>query len=316
MVEGTATSFIAIAFAFGVFSAVSRASAPAGEDIVPSAVTGERNRLAELPTPSVLLLLYVAIIGLSVYDLVDSGVLSDWVANGAVLSELPIGTLGLPVLIALFSSELAKMRPGAPADFYDDLEGLDKGSLSAQAAEWALRGEVPTQSPDGRYAIATVAGGCFWGTELVFQRTEGVIATAAGYTQGRVARPTYGQIGSGLTGHAEALMIMYDPAVVSYGQLCDTLLSTVDPTALNRVGNDLGTQYRHGLYPCTDEQEAEALAAIGREQARQAKFKGKVVTEVRRAQVFWPAERYHQRKLQKGGQSAAKGETAEVRCYG
>lgn len=94
MVEGTATSFIAIAFAFGVFSAVSRASAPAGEDIVPSAVTGERNRLAELPTPSVLLLLYVAIIGLSVYDLVDSGVLSDWVANGAVLSELPIGTLG------------------------------------------------------------------------------------------------------------------------------------------------------------------------------------------------------------------------------
>ena len=77
-----------------------------------------------------------------------------------------------------------------------------------------------------------------------------------------------------------------------------------------------GTQYRHGLYPCTDEQEAEALAAIGREQARQAKFKGKVVTEVRRAQVFWPAERDHQRKLQKGGQSAAKGETAEVRCYG
>jgi len=320
MVEdgGAATAFLAIASAFGVSSAVSRARAPAGEDIVPSAVAGESNRLAELPIPSVLSLLYAAIIGLSVADLADSSVLSDWIANGAELSDLPIGTVGGGlVLIALFTSELAKMRPGQPADFYDELlkESLEVGSLSAQCTEWALAGEVPTTSKDG-YAIATVAGGCFWGTELNFQREDGVLATAVGYTQGRVEQPTYGQVSSGITGHTEALIMMYNPSVVSYGELCDLLLSTVDSTRLNCVGNDFGTQYRHGLYPCTDEQEAEALAAIGREQTRQARFKGKVVTEVRRASVFWPAERVHQRKLQKGGQSAAKGETAEVRCYG
>lgn len=310
-------AFLAVASAFGISSAFSRMSSPAGEDIVASAVAGERNRFAELPTPSVLSILYAAIIGLAVKDLVTSGVASDWIANGAALSDLPLGTVGGGlVLAALGGSELAKMRPGSPeADYYSDLEGLEVGSLSAQAAEWALAGEVPTTSPDG-YAIGTVAGGCFWGTELHFQRVDGVVATAVGYTQGRVDRPTYKQVSSGITGHAEALMIMYDPSVVSYGELCDKLISTVDSTRLNCVGNDFGTQYRHGLYPCTDEQEAEALDAIRREQTRQAQFKGKVVTEVRRASVFWPAERVHQRKLQRGGQSVVKGDTTEVRCYG
>ena len=310
-------AFLAIATAFGISSAVSRMSAPAGEDIVASAVAGDRNRFAELPTPSVLSILYAAILCIAVKDQVDSQVLSDWIANGAVLSDLPVGPVGGGlVLAALGASELVKMRPGSPeADYYDDLDGLDVGSLAAQAAEWALAGEVPTTSPDG-YAIGTMAGGCFWGTELHLQRVDGVLATAVGYTQGRVDRPTYKQVSSGITGHAEALMIMYDPSLVSYGELCDTLISTVDSTRLNCVGNDFGTQYRHGLYPCTNEQETEALEAIGREQTRQAQFKGKVVTEVRRAGVFWPAERVHQRKLQRGGQSAVKGDTTEVRCNG
>jgi peptide-methionine (S)-S-oxide reductase len=118
--------------------------------------------------------------------------------------------------------------------------------------------QVPTTSPDGDHAIATVAGGCFWGTELHFQRVNGVVATAVGYTQGRVDRPTYGQVSSGLTGHAEALMMMYDPKVISYGELCDILISTVDSTRLNCVGNDFGTQVRPCLLvspavrsPCT-----------------------------------------------------------------
>ena len=310
-------AFLAIASVFGISSAVSRMTAPPGDEIVASAVAGERNRFAELPTPSVLSLLYAAIIGISVKDLTASGAVSEWIANGAVLSDVPAGAVGGGlVLAALGATELAKMRPGSPeAAYYDDLDGLDVGSLAAQAAEWALAGEVPTASPDG-FAIGTVAGGCFWGTELHLQRVSGVLATAVGYTQGRVDRPTYGQVSSGITGYAEALMVMYDPAVVSYGELCDALIATVDSTRLNCVGNDFGTQYRHGLYPCTDEQEAEALEAIGREQTRQAQFKGKVVTEVRRASIFWPAERVHQRKLQRGDQSAAKGEDAEVRCYG
>ena len=242
---------------------------------------------------------------------------SDWLANGASISNLPTSAAGGLVLIALFAAELGKMRPGtAEADYYDELDGLEVSSLGAEAAKWAVASQVPTASADGRYAIGMVAGGCFWGTELHLQRVNGVLATAVGYTQGRVDRPTYAQVSSGLTGHAEALMIMYDPAVVSYGELCDKLISTVDSTRLNCVGNDFGTQYRHGLYPCTDEQEAEALEAIGREQARQARFKGKVVTEVRRATVFWPAEKVHQRKLRRGGQSVAKGDDTEVRCYG
>ena len=143
-----------------------------------------------------------------------------------------------------------------------------------------------------------------------------VIATAVGYTQGRTEKPSYEEVGSGLTGHTEALMMTFDPAVVSYDKLCDELFTTVDSSRLNMAGNDVGTQYRNGIYPHSEAQQAAAMAAIGREQARQMRFRRKVVTEVRPASIFWPAEKYHQRKLQKGGQSAAKGETADIRCYG
>ena len=134
-------------------------------------------------------------------------------------------------------------------------------------------------------------------------------------------RPSYGEVCGGTTGHTEGLQLLYDPAAVSYGELCDKLMDTIDSTAWNRVGNDIGTQYRHGIYPHTDAQAEAAAAAIAREQARKDVIPGaagmrKVVTEVRRATVFWPAEKRHQRYLQKGGQSAAKGAEADVRCYG
>ena len=129
------------------------------------------------------------------------------------------------------------------------------------------------------------------------------------------------QVCSGTTGHTEGLQLLYDPNVVSYALLCDKLIDTVDSTALNRVGNDIGTQYRHGIYPHTDAQAEEATLALEREQERKNKIPGaagmrKVVTEVKRATVFWPAEKRHQRYLQKGGQSAAKDATQDVRCYG
>ena len=108
-------TFLAIGSFFGISSAVSRMSSPAGEDIVASAVAGERNRFAELPTPSVLSILYAAIFCIAVKDQIESQVLSDWIANGAVLSELPLGPVGGGiVLAALGASELAKMRPGSP----------------------------------------------------------------------------------------------------------------------------------------------------------------------------------------------------------
>jgi len=124
---------------------------------------------------------------------------------------------------------------------YSKLDGLEKNSLARQAGEWAMAGQVPKTSQDGKFEVATFAGGCFWGTELHFQRMPGVIATCVGYTQGEVERPTYSQVCSGSTGHTEGIQLLFDPDVCSYEELCAKLLSTVDPTALNRVGNDRGT---------------------------------------------------------------------------
>ena len=151
---------------------------------------------------------------------------------------------------------------------------------------------MPTRSSDGRYEVATFAGGCFWGTELHFQRIPGVIATCVGYTQGGLERPSYEQVCSGTTGHTEGLQLCFDPAVVSYEALCDKLLAVLGPdvTALNRVGNDRGTQYRHGIYPNSEAQTAAAARAIAR---CQAGLSAEIVTEVKPAAVFWPAEGYH-----------------------
>eukprot|EP00316_Scyphosphaera_apsteinii_P001707 CAMPEP_0119318110 /NCGR_PEP_ID=MMETSP1333-20130426/45451_1 /TAXON_ID=418940 /ORGANISM="Scyphosphaera apsteinii, Strain RCC1455" /LENGTH=293 /DNA_ID=CAMNT_0007324225 /DNA_START=139 /DNA_END=1020 /DNA_ORIENTATION=+ len=196
---------------------------------------------------------------------------------------------------------------------YAGLDGFDVDSLARQSGEWALAGEVPMRSKDGRFEIATFAGGCFWGTELHFQRIPGVVASCVGYTQGALEAPTYEQVCSGMTGHTEGIQILYDPDVVSFQALCEKLLSTIDPTLLNRVGNDRGTQYRHGIYPHSDAQAEVATRSIEREQM---KHSSPVVTEVKPAAIFWPAENYHQRYLQKGGQSAEKDCQERVRCYG
>lgn len=206
---------------------------------------------------------------------------------------------------------------------YDALEDLDQKSLARQAGAWALAGEVPTtvETSDNQTTaaptvcqVATFAGGCFWGTELHFQRIPGVVATCVGYTQGRIAQPTYEQVCSGTTGHAEAVQLLYDPTVCSYERLLTKLFQTIDPTLLNRVGNDRGTQYRHGVYFHTGDQVMSAERVLG--QLRERYADKPVVTELLPAQVFWPAENYHQRYLEKGGQSAAKNCDERVRCYG
>ncbi|KAH8053027.1 peptide-methionine (S)-S-oxide reductase [Aureococcus anophagefferens] len=142
-----------------------------------------------------------------------------------------------------------------------------------------------------------------------FAREAGELALAG---EGWAGEPNYDQVCGGQTGHTEALQLLYDPNVVSYEALCYKLLDTVDPTVLNRVRGDAGTQYRHGIYPHSKEQ-AEAAAAVV--EATQAKYAEPVVTEVKDAAVFWPAENYHQQYLEKGGQDASKDATAEVRCY-
>ncbi|MCI4589943.1 peptide-methionine (S)-S-oxide reductase MsrA [Sphingobium sp. BYY-5] len=140
--------------------------------------------------------------------------------------------------------------------------------------------------------IATLAGGCFWCTEAVYQNLKGVKAVTSGYIGGTLPNPTYEQVCSGATGHAEAIRIAYDPAVISYADLLDIFFATHNPTTLNRQGNDIGTQYRSAIFPHSAAQEEEARAGIERAQADQA---DPIVTAIELDAPWYPAEDYHQK---------------------
>jgi peptide-methionine (S)-S-oxide reductase len=145
---------------------------------------------------------------------------------------------------------------------------------------------------------ATVAAGCFWGVEAAFRQVPGVLATKVGYTGGSRERPSYEDVCTGRTGHAEAVEVEFDPSRVSYEQLLDVFWQEHDPTTLNRQGPDVGTQYRSAVFFHTPEQEATARASKERVQSGSRK---EVVTEITPAAEFWPAEEYHQRYLEKRG---------------
>ena len=147
--------------------------------------------------------------------------------------------------------------------------------------------------------VATLAGGCFWCTEAVFLDVIGVSGVESGYIGGHVPSPTYRQVCSGNTGHAEAIRIRFDPAVISYDELLDIFFATHDPTQLNRQGNDVGTQYRSAIFPHSAEQEAAARAAITRAQAEQS---GPIVTTIEPLAEWYPAEDYHQGYWESEGQ--------------
>ncbi len=138
---------------------------------------------------------------------------------------------------------------------------------------------------------ATLAGGCFWCTEAVFQQLAGVNDVESGYIGGAVANPSYEQVCTGTTGHAEAIRIGFDPAVIDYGDLLDVFFATHDPTTLNRQGNDIGTQYRSAIFPHDAGQEEEAHAAIARAQADHER---PIVTTIEPLAPWYPAEGYHQ----------------------
>jgi peptide-methionine (S)-S-oxide reductase len=139
--------------------------------------------------------------------------------------------------------------------------------------------------------IATLAGGCFWCTEAVFNDVVGVERVESGYIGGTQANPTYREVCSGNTGHAEAIRVTFDTDQISYGELLDIFLATHDPTQLNRQGNDVGTQYRSAIFPHSQEQEAEARAAIER---ASADWPAPIVTTIEPLGEWYPAEDYHQ----------------------
>ena len=147
---------------------------------------------------------------------------------------------------------------------------------------------------------ATFGAGCFWGVEAAFRMVEGVTTTAVGYAGGAMANPTYKDVCSGTTGHAEVVSVDFDPARVSYEELLDLFWQIHDPTTLNRQGPDIGTQYRSAIHTHGPAQQAAALASL--EQAAN-QFSGPIVTEITPAPDFWMAEDDHQQYFEKRGYS-------------
>jgi peptide-methionine (S)-S-oxide reductase len=148
---------------------------------------------------------------------------------------------------------------------------------------------------------ATFAAGCFWGVEAAFREVEGVVQTSAGYTGGGTPEPTYEQVCSHATGHAEAVEVWFDPATVSYQRLLDVFWQIHDPTTRNRQGFDIGSQYRSAIFFHSPEQQAAAATSREREQAKRRR---QIVTEIAPAAAFYRAEEYHQRYFEKTGRAA------------
>jgi len=141
-------------------------------------------------------------------------------------------------------------------------------------------------------ALATLAGGCFWCTEAVFQRLKGVLKVTSGYTGGRRPNPNYDQVATGVSGHAEAIQIEFDPAVISFETLLEVFWATHNPTTLNRQGNDVGAEYRSAIFYHSPEQKT--LAEKSKAKLQAALTTDRVVTEIEPFTAFYPAESYHQ----------------------
>ena len=151
--------------------------------------------------------------------------------------------------------------------------------------------------------IAIFAAGCFWGVEEAFRTFEGVVSTEVGYTGGKTVDPTYDQVCSGRTGHAEAVSVEFDPEIIDYDALLDKLWSVHDPTTKNGQGWDVGSQYRSAVFFTSEEQRRKATASVERMDAS-GRFRKRIVTEITEASEFYRAEEYHQQYVLKGGRAA------------
>lgn len=147
--------------------------------------------------------------------------------------------------------------------------------------------------------VAIFAAGCFWGVQYYFDQVPGVLATTAGYTGGHVDNPSYEQVCTHKTGHAEAVKIVYDPSKVTYKTLLKQFFRMHDPTQLNRQGLDIGDNYRSAIFYQDEAQKDEAQKLIN--ELNKTEFHGKIVTTLELAATFWPAEEYHQKFTEKTG---------------
>ena len=245
---------------------------------------------------------------------VDAG-FGEYVEEGKITVPIEQAPQGLKTGMAVMLSSNKGQIQATVTEMTDQTCTLDTNHPLA-GVQLQMDLSVQSVGAPGDHAVCTVAGGCFWGLELAYQREPGVVGTAVGYTQGEVDEPSYEAVCSGTTGHTEAVQVVFDPKRVSFERLCEVLVERLGDSIylLNQVGNDRGTQYRHGIYPHNPEQESTANAVL--EAVGEHKTLGPVQTEVKSAAQFWKAEDYHQQYLQKGGQSAKKQADEEIRCYG
>lgn len=210
--------------------------------------------------------------------------------------------------MSLFGPSKTKMVSPAEA-----LPGRDR-PMPVPAAHTVLGTPLTPPFPAGSRQ-AVFALGCFWGAERKFWALPGIVSTAVGYTAGFTPNPTYEEVCSGRTGHTEAVLVVYDPAAIAYADLLRVFWESHDPTQGMRQGNDIGTQYRSGIYVTSPEQRAEAEATRDHFQQRlEAAGYGPITTEIAEAGPFYYAEDYHQQYLDKnpGGYCGLGG--TGVRC--
>ncbi len=183
----------------------------------------------------------------------------------------------------LFLATLACAQQ-APSQRQKDMKDLPKTSV---------------QVPEG-FDVATLGGGCFWCTEAIYQDLKGVERVESGYSGGHVDKPTYKQVTSATTGHAEVIQVLFDPTVITYGEILEIFWSTHDPTTLNRQGNDVGPQYRSAVFFHSEDQKNEAEFYVKR-LAESGAFNRPIVTEITPFSNFYVAENYHQNYFNDNG---------------
>lgn len=173
------------------------------------------------------------------------------------------------------------------------LSGCGENASMDRTANTSINNFSMPDTNSNNLDTATLANGCFWCTEAIFEELDGVISATSGYTGGSVENPTYKQVCTGQTGHAEALQIVYDPSKITFDELLEVFWETHDPTTLNRQGQDVGTQYRSGIFYHSEEQRQKA-EKYKAELDKSGAFNNPIVTEITPFSKFYPAEDYHQ----------------------
>ena len=207
---------------------------------------------------------------------------------------LPLSILVALVILSTHAVAEVKSKSRSLATTFSELEAQAATiAAAAKSAEAAEDEATESLAQESGLKLATFGNGCFWCTEAVFEELHGVRKVVSGYSGGKVRNPTYKQVCTGRTGHAEVIHLAYDPKLISYAKLLEVFWRTHDPTTLNRQGPDRGTQYRSAVFYHDEEQKE--LATHYKKKLNQAKAFGKpVVTEVTKFKKFYPAENYHQ----------------------